>query len=301
MEDCLTVVQEGLTLLSGDKNIADIVLISFSLASTAFNILLISSFIGTKQINKNTTNLLIFITSINDLLSSCSLLPIIAFTIYRYDTNVKCTLFLTAFMALVALVRYSGLLTYLITIDRYLHMNPNVLTISKWRERVKKSFKRPQIYFVLSSSAIIAALSSWYFYEVVHFSEEWQGVLQLIDAILGLLGMSTLSRLYFKGYSGIYKHVVQSRLHSNETLADSSHRVGYLQNLSKTVLLLALTMLLTYVPFCIATGIKAVTSLVKAFPMTQGLMLFYSLCFPLMCSNGIFNSMIVLYRNKEAR
>ena len=59
-------------------------------------------------------------------------------------------------MTLAVLVKYCGILTCLISFDRYLHMEPNVLTISKWRQRVKKSLKRPQIYFILSVSAVFA-------------------------------------------------------------------------------------------------------------------------------------------------
>ena len=301
MEDCPKVIHEGLVLLSNIKVIAFIILILFSLASTAFNTLLTASFIATKQINKNTTNFLIFVTSINDLLASCFLLPIMAIIIYLHDSTLKCSQYLKAFMALVVLVRYSGKLTYLITLDRFLHMNPNVLTISKWRERFMKFFKRPQVYFVLLFSAIIAVLYSWYFHTALYFNEELQGVLQLLEAILGLLGLSILSGFYFKGYSGIRKHVVQSSLHSNETSRDPSHRARYLQRLSKTVLLLVSTMLVTYVPFYIATGIIAVTSLVKMLHMTKWVGDILRSLFPLMCSNGIFNSMIALYRNKEAK
>ena len=269
MEDCNNIIAKGLTLLAEAKDIVLVILTTFSVASTAFNILLISSFIATKQIYKDTTNFLILITCINDLLSSCLLLPFMAIIIYVQDITSKCSHFLKGFLALSWVVRYSAILTYLISLDRYLHMNPNVLTISKWRERFKKCFKRPQIYFVLLVSSIIAVLYSWYFYKVLYFDEELQGVLLLIDASLGLLVLSILSGLYFKGYSGIQEHVAQSRVLSNKTSGDSSHRGRYLQNLSKTVLLLVLTMLLTYMPYCIAIGILAVTKLVKGFPATK--------------------------------
>ena len=110
-----------------------------------------------------------------------------------------------------------------------------------------------------------------------------------------------LAVLYLKGYYGIKNHVERSCVHSNETSIDLINRARYLQNLSKTVLLLVLAMLLTYVPFCIANGIQAVTKLVKGYSATKWFMLFYTLCYLLMCSNGIFNSIIVLYRNKEAK
>ena len=198
-------------------------------------------------------------------------------------------------------MRFSAILTYLISLDRHLHMHPNVLTTSKWRERLKKCFKRPQIYFVLLFSAMMAVLFSWYIYNVLYLDEEVQGVLLLNETILALLVCSIISGLYFKGYFGIQKHVAQSRVYSNETSGDSSHRGRYLQNLSKTVLLLVLALLSTHVPFYIANGIIAVTQLVKGFLVSKGLILFYTLGCTLLCSNGIFNSMIVMYRNKEAK
>ena len=298
MEDCPEVMEEANTLLSKLRDIALIIPISFSLASTAFNIILIASFVGTKQINKNTTNFLIFITSANDLLLGCLSLPIIAIGIYVHDL---CSLFMKGFLALSTLGMYSALLTTQVALDRYLHMDPNVLNTSKWRKRFKKCFQKPQIYACLLFSAIIAILYAWYIYKRMNAVNELQSILRLIEVVVGITGLSFLAGLYLKGYYGIKSHVTESCVHSNETSIDLIHRVRYLQNLSKTVLLLVLAMLLTYVPFCIANGIQAVTKLVKGYSATKWFMLFYTLSYLLMCSNGIFNSIIVLYRNKEAK
>ena len=288
-------MREGLTLISNVKEIALIVLIAFSVVSKSFNAVLIASFIGTKQINKNTTNFLIFITSINDLLLGCLYVPLIAIV------NHLCLLFPISSLALSTLEMYFALSTALVTVDRYLHMDPNVLNTSKWRKRFKKCFQKPQIYASLVISVIIAILFGWYIYEKIKLVDELQNILRLIEVIVRITGLSFLSGLYLKGYYGIKNHVAQNRVHPNETSLGLIHRARYLENLSKTVLLLVLTLLLTYVPFCILNMIFAVRKLVERHSGAKWSMLLYTLCYLLMCSNGIFNSMIVLYRNKEAK
>ena len=298
MEGCLKVMREGLILISNLKEIALTVLIAFSVVSTALNGVLIASFIVTKQINKNTTNFLIFITSINDLLLGCMSVPLIAIGIF---VNHLCLLFPMGSLALSALGMYSTLLTALVTVDRYLHMDPNVLITSKWRKRFKKYFKKPQIYACLLFSVIISTLYGWYIYERIKLVDELQNILRLIEETVGITGLSFLTGLYLKGYHGIKNHVAQSRVHLNQNSIGVIHRARYLQNLSKTVLLLVITLLLTYMPFCIVNIIYAVRKLVERHSGTKWLMLFYTLSYLLMCSNGTFNSVIVLYRNKEAK
>ena len=195
MEDCPEVMEEANTLLSKLRDIALIIPISFSLASTAFNIILIASFIGTKQINKNTTNFLILITSANDLLLGCLSLPTIAIGIYVHNL---CSLFMKGFLALSTLGMYSALLTTQVALDRYLHMDPNVLNTSKWRRRFKKCFQKPQIYASLLFSAIIAMLYAWYIYERMNAVDELQSILRIIEVIVGITGLSFLAGLHGK-------------------------------------------------------------------------------------------------------
>ena len=171
----------------------------------------------------------------------------------------------------------------------------------KMEKAFKDVFQKPQIYASLLFSVIIAVFFGWFRYEGMNANEELRSKLQIIEVIVGITGFSLLPGLYPKGYNGIKSHVIQSHLHSNETSIGVIKRARYLQNLSKTVLLLVLTMLLTYLPICIANGIQAVTKQAKGLPETKGFMLFYTLSYLSMCSNGIFNSMIVLYRNKEAK
>ena len=291
-------MQETCTALSNVKEIALILLISFSVVSTSFNAVLIASFIGTKQINKNTTNFLIFITCINDLLLGWVYVPLMAIGIYANHLFLSLPM---GSLALSALAMYSALLTALVTVDRYLHMDPNVLNTSKWRKCLKKCFQKPQIYASLLFSAIIAILYGWYTYETNKLVNELQNILRLIEVTVLITGLSFLTSLYLKGYHGIKNHVAQSRVHLNQNSIGVIHRARYLQNLSKTVLLLVITLLLTYVPFCIVNIIYAVRKLVERHSGTKWQMLFHILSSLLISSNGIFNSVIVLYRNKEAR
>ena len=302
MEDCSEVIALSLRLLSQVEGFALTILILFAVASTVINMLLILSFIATKQIKKNTTNFLIFIMSINDVLLSCMVLPLMVVVLYNSGNDRKCMSFAQDLMSVISLlVMHSALLTTQVTLDRYLHMDPNVLNTSKWKGRFKKCFKKPQIYFILLFNVLISVLSAWYTYERRRLDENVIGVLQLLEAIHVLLGLMFLCGLYLKGYLSIHRHVTQNRVHSDSSGRDYCHRSRYLRDLSKTVLLLVVTMILTYVPFVIVTGLLSLTRLAKGYALTKELVLFYSISYLLMCSNGMFNSMIIFYRNKEAK
>ncbi len=161
MEECPKVIALAFRLLSQVKEIALALLILFTVASTIMNILLILSFIGTKQIKKNTTNFLIFIMSINDLLLSCVVLPLMVVVLHYFEKSTKCNSLPQDIMFVISLLAmHSFVLTEEIALDRYLHMDPNVLTTSKWKNRFRKSFKRPQIYFMLLFNFLIAVLSA---------------------------------------------------------------------------------------------------------------------------------------------
>ena len=302
MEDCSKVIALSLRLLAQVEGVTLTILVLFTMANTTINMLLILSFIATKQIKKNTTNFLIFIMSINDALLSCVALPLLVVVLYNSGNDRKCMSLAQDFMSVISLlVMHSALLTTQVTLDRYLHMDPNVLNTAKWRTRFKKCFKKPQIYFMLLLNVLIAVLSAWCTYEKRKLQRNAIGVLQLLEAIHGLLGLSFLCGLYLKGYISIHRHVTQNRVHSDNSGIDYCHRSRYLRDLYKTVLLLVVTMILTYVPFLIVTGILSITRLARGYAITKELILFYSISYLLMCSNGMFNSMIIFYRNKEAK
>ncbi len=122
----------------------------------------------------------------------------------------------------------------------------------------------------------------------------------MIELIIGLVGLSFICGLYLKGYFGIYQHVAQNRVQTDNSGIDRCHRSRYLRNLSKTVLLLIVTMILTYVPILIASGILSLTKLIDGYVKSKELALFYTISYLLVCLNGVFNSMIIFYRNKEA-
>ncbi len=91
------------------------------------NVALIVSFFATKQSMKNTTNLLIICLRISDSLIGAVVIPVLIIKLLWFDTEKHCSIVPVFFSLDYLFGGISFTMTMLLAIDRYIHMNPNVL------------------------------------------------------------------------------------------------------------------------------------------------------------------------------
>ena len=130
------------------------ILVILSFIAIILNLTLIVSFIATRQVTKNTSNILIFALSLSDLATGVVSMPLVA-SILLDKKAVDLCIKSKVFIILSGNGQYSVLLTVLLAVDRYLHMNPN---IQNRPSLMRKILKKPNIYYSMTSLFIFSNL-----------------------------------------------------------------------------------------------------------------------------------------------
>ena len=98
-------------------------LLTFSSITVFGNIILIVSLIATQQVTQNTSNILIFVLRFSDLTIGAICMPLKSGIFLNLAASDLCMKF-KMLQLLNAFEHFSVVLTMLLAIDRYLHMNP---------------------------------------------------------------------------------------------------------------------------------------------------------------------------------
>ena len=115
------------------------------------NALVMASFIATKQVYLNTTNLLTMCLCLSDLFNGAVTLSLLAYALLHYPSTNNCSAVMIGQIASTFFPVLSAIITLLIAIDRYLNMNPKLDRHS----RCYRLFQRPYIYCLLAFLTII--------------------------------------------------------------------------------------------------------------------------------------------------
>ncbi len=125
------------------------------------NVALIVSFFATKQWMQNTSNLLIVCLSISDCLIGVVVMPILVIDSLWFNTEKHCSIVPVSFSLQYLFGGISSNMTILLAIDRYIHMNPNIL---ENESKFAKLFRRPRIHFLIFACCAFSITMSLSFY-----------------------------------------------------------------------------------------------------------------------------------------
>eukprot|EP00794_Sanderia_malayensis_P015218 gene15218-16791_t len=279
------------------------------------NSTLIASFIATKQINLNTTNFLIFITSIVDLVQGAVGLPLISATaldvssktVRDKTSTIKIEPWQISGMVIsFTLAHLTDLLTVLIAFDRYVHMNPD---LGRTAPRLEKWLQKPHLYYLIAATGVFAIL-----FTSVNLSFPVGD--RISYAAVAIAGSQTLylvlivtTCLYARLYWRIRKYVNKSPLYKTASTTmeqDAKNQTGkeeipaYVHELFKTVLLIIVAFLVVYFPLCVVGPVIFAYQVSKVTPPTS-LAMAFNVATVLSCTVFSVNASIVLYRNETAR
>ena len=219
------------------------ILLAFSPITILFNLSLIISFIATRQVTQNTSNILIFALSFCDLTSGTIFMPLRANTLLNLNAGDFC-IKAKLLVMLSSNGQSSLILTSLIALDRYLHMNPD---ITNRPSRIRKILKRPNIYFVLAITFIVTNTFSAVLAFTFHDSEI--SLFASIFTIMQSIQLVLVACLYAKGYLRIRKFADNNPVY-NEPMGSTP---DYVRKLYKTVLVIVALALIQHVPYCIVS------------------------------------------------
>ena len=259
------------------------------------NLTLIVSFVTTRQVTQNTSNILIFFVSLCDLASGIIFLPLTANMFLNFTANDVC-IKAKAFMISTVFNETSQILTILIAFDRYLHMNPD---LRSRQSKITQIFKRPFIYYLV---AIIFLLN----FTFCTASALIQGKRDILDETLVLfpifltsICMLATTCLYMKGYQRIRRFTDNNPVYQENSASDG--HPSYVRNLYKTVLVLICLVCIHNLPYTIVSVIITILDYLNKTYDNNMAAYIYESSLPLLVAGKFTNCLAVLYFNKKAK
>ena len=257
------------------------------------NLVLITAFIVTKQATKNTSNLLIMCVSFSDLVNGAVIMPMFAYIYFNPDTDNTCTIAKVLIVLGGTLVNFSAILTVLLAIDRYLHMNPDIQNKSS---KITKVLKISNIGYLVTIlfSLILAGFLIGTILGASH--PKILLIVNIISFLATTLYILLVTWLYIKGYKRI-----QGFTDTNPVYQGSGEQPKYVRNLYKTVLILVLLVSATFIPNAIAQGTLTTLILIDVDYNKTIVTYFLQFSGTIIYINNFTSSLVVFYLNKQAK
>ncbi len=251
------------------------------------NFILCLALIKTKQI-KNHSQRFIMILGISDFCVGAVSVPLLAgvFTAYRSTRSClyeKVSLFFGHFNT-----RLTAYVIFLIGIDRYFNITPNIQSKSKFSKKIEsKTGYKILIAFVIVICAIQGSIT------VIDFEERSlpNNLSSAFDSIVYLTYLLIYIRLYYK----IRKFSRNNSLHAGDN--GNGARPRYIKNLVKTVLYLLVTVGLCYLPYVLVKFIIMYKMYRLNQTISRNWRFIHYLSFQPIIANSFFNTIIILNRN----
>ncbi len=262
------------------------------------NIVLIVSFVATKQCTKNTSNLLIVCLSLSDCLIGATVIPTLIMESVWFDSKRLCPVFYASFPLQYLFVGMSFFMTLLLAIDRYLHMNPNILENNS---KIAKLFKRPQIYFLIFACFVFLMAMSLSLYFLMKINPKITGYFNALCAIALLVILPIFVTMYTRSYLRIRRFVAENPVYQNSGESGSNESPEYLKELFKTVLILIIATVISDFSFIAVNFTATILSFMNHSKATSTeYKILAHTGYILLFANTFINASIILYRNKKS-
>ena len=266
-------------------------LLAFSPITILLNLSLIISFIATKQVTQNTSNILIFALNLYDLTAGMFTMPLTANVLLSNDSSDTCIK--SKLLIILSCNGQSSIfLTVLLALDRYLHMNPD---IHSRPSKMKKALKTPNVYVVLAGILITTNAVS----AIIAFELYRQLTVSIATSVAGIFSilLTILVCLYIRGYLRIRKFADNNPVY-NEPMGSTP---DYVRKLYKTVLVIVALALIQHAPYCVAGLIIALHH--NPTQLSYGPVFAYFFDFATLSTHaGCFtNCLAILYFNTQAK
>ena len=272
------------------------VLLAYSPVAILLNAILAISLIATKQVTKNSSNLLIFIITISDLTSSTVGMPLGGIILLNTTAHNIC-IKVKVLVLISGLINFSAILTVLTAVDRYLHMNPR---IQARPSLIKQIFEKPALYYLLILVFIISFSPPAVAIAVGKASHTENIILALLSTGLLSSQIVVVTTLYTIGYMRIRRFADNNPVY-HEASGTSGSTPDYVRRLYKTVLALILLAFLHILPLCLVTMTLSIGYMFKTLDFNIGYTYLFEITLVLYHANCITNSIAVLYFNKRAK
>ena len=263
------------------------------------NVALIVSFFSTKQPMNNTSNLLIVCLSISDCLIGAIVMPMQFIRSLWFSSEIYCSIVRVSLPLQFLFGGISFFMTMLLAMDRYIHMNPNVLQNDS---KIAKLFKRPRIYILIFALCAFFIAISLSLYFLMNINPKIMAYFLAFSTIFLIVMMPIFVIIYTRSYLKIRRFVAENQVYQSRRDSGSNESPEYLKELFKTVLLLVIATMISYLPFIALTLSATILGFINQNNIfsTEYLIIAHTAHF-LLYANSFMNALIILYRNEKSR
>ena len=298
---CVTLYTAKVFLEATESLALGIILLVMIPTAFILNLLLTISLAKTDQITSNASNILIAALSVSDCFNACIGMPLLAVMLLLYPKTTNCSLQFAATFFVFLFINASGLFIVLITLDRYIHMDPN-LKQNKLLQMAKRFFKVPKIYVLVSftvigsfaSAGFILVASMYYIHELFILS-----VMVLVGAVFTCIAIFTGVFLYSHSVLRIRHFIKNSPIYKANTGEGKPETPKYLHDVTVTVFLVLFSMVLSYLPYNLTIAVMATYEVIGKNFIAGKIPLIFAISHVLVYINCVLNAVIIIYRNKK--
>ena len=290
MDKCSTIFDGRFRLTRLQTLSVGISIAVISFLTVGINFILIAALRKTKQLN-NSTNIYIFLLSLSDCLQGAVSMPLCAFLFLTYENQTKCQLVFTAEALSLFHGSFSGFVTLLIGVDRYMNIRPKFSEDNCCLKKLKTkcgSVTLTCLCFVWSVASV----------GLLNLEKNLGNALISIGVgTIDIFGVVTIYTLYIRMYVKIIRQVKTSVVYRKEKVQKKSTEMPqYTRELAKTIFVIIIIIAACYLPFLLLhiyiTNTGGIT-------ISNGLQFSYYLSLLPISVNASLNACIILYRNKR--
>ena len=270
------------------------VLLLLSPITVLLNLGLIVSFIATRQVTKNASNILIFSSSFCDLITAAVSMPLTSSILLNMKGTDFCIKSMVLFV-LSGIPHLSVALTVLLAMDRYLHMNTD---IQGNPSNLKRMLKKQNICYLILVGFIV--LISTFTIAAFHINRMLTMTITAFFTILLTIYEVVVACLYIRGYLRIRRFVDNNPVY-NEPGGSTRTTPEYVRKLYKTVLILIILAFAQYVPISVIHTFAIAFDYEHAANKHQFLVMAFEAAH--LASNAVLslNCLVILHFNNKAK
>ena len=265
------------------------------------NLTLVLSLIKTNQALKKNACFLFMILGISDSLNALISMPLLVVLFLVHPEDTACDLEQTAYFFVSFFINISGCLVFITTVDRYIKMDPN-LKDTGFRKKLRLFLKRPRLYYVVAFALFMSFALSMALVLAINLAEDTYilSIIQVVGVSLGYLIIFAGCGFYSHALFKLKRYANKSRAYLRQSSTNSLDR-EYFHKVATTVLLILLALVISSLPFYIVAGMMSIIGSKGENFVSGKLPVLLAVSYLLIFFNGIFNSLIFIYRNDKCK
>ena len=285
MKNCTTVFDWNIKFSESQKILVSVLFSATILLILTTNGVLILVMVKFKQL-KTAQSYFIVLLSFSDLVLGAVTVPLSVLCVT--NSIQRCFTYLTYETVSIINGRFSAYMTFLIALDRYIRINPNLTPTSRFCQWLKSNQG--------SIAMVILCLVTSFFRGLMITAKIERKMFISIFGIIEFLALLTMLALYIRIYCKV-RSVVETSVVWNESI--DGEKPGYFKHLSKTVFVIVSVLCICYLPFMVANIVMILSKRSEGVP--SKVQFWWAIALNFTYLNSGLNAVIIIARQETLR